>query len=79
VRVCSCRHTYMANARAYVKTYEDHSKMSALTQFDMHQELGSIEVSGKTALPWLAVDIDFGVNGTERVSEKDNFSVHSAT
>ena len=38
------KHTYMANARAYVRTYEDHSKMSALTQFDMHQELGSIEV-----------------------------------
>jgi glucosyl-3-phosphoglycerate synthase len=38
------KHTYMANARTYVKTYEDHSKMNALTQFDMHQELGSIEV-----------------------------------
>lgn len=38
------KHTYMANARTYVKTYEDHSKMNALHQFDMHQELGSIEV-----------------------------------
>jgi glucosyl-3-phosphoglycerate synthase len=38
------KHTYMANARAYVKTYEDQSKMSALSQFDMHQELASIEV-----------------------------------
>jgi glucosyl-3-phosphoglycerate synthase len=38
------KHTYMANARAYVKTYEDYSKMNTLTQFDMHQELGSIEV-----------------------------------
>jgi glucosyl-3-phosphoglycerate synthase len=38
------KHTYMANARAYVKTYEDYSKMNSLHQFDMHQELGSIEV-----------------------------------
>ena len=38
------KHTYMANARGYVKTYEDYSKMNTLTQFDMHQELGSIEV-----------------------------------
>ena len=38
------KHTYMANARTYVKTYEDHSKMNALHQFDMHQELGSIEL-----------------------------------
>jgi glucosyl-3-phosphoglycerate synthase len=34
----------MANARALVKTYEDYSKMNALSQFDMHQELASIEV-----------------------------------
>ncbi len=38
------KHTYMANARAYVKTYEDYSNMNSLRQFDMHQELGSIEV-----------------------------------
>jgi len=38
------KHTYMANARAYVKTYEDYSKMNSFRQFDMHQELGSIEV-----------------------------------
>ena len=38
------KHTYMANARTYVKTYEDHSKMNSQHQFDMHQELGSIEV-----------------------------------
>jgi glucosyl-3-phosphoglycerate synthase len=38
------KHTYMANARGYVKTYEDYSKMNSLRQFDMHQELGSIEM-----------------------------------
>jgi len=38
------KHTYMANARAYVKTYEDFSKMSSLQHFDMHQELGAIEI-----------------------------------
>jgi glucosyl-3-phosphoglycerate synthase len=38
------RHTYLANARGYVKTYEDHSTMNRLQQFDMHQELAAIEV-----------------------------------
>ena len=38
------KHTYMANARSYVKTYEDFSKMTGLHHFDMHQELGAIEI-----------------------------------
>ncbi len=38
------KHTYMANARAFVRTYEDFSKMNGLHGFDMHQELGAIEV-----------------------------------
>jgi glucosyl-3-phosphoglycerate synthase len=38
------KHTYMANARSLVKTFEDHSKMNGLLKFDMHQELASIEI-----------------------------------
>jgi glucosyl-3-phosphoglycerate synthase len=37
------KHTYMANARSYVRIYEAYSKMNSLQQFDLHRELGAIE------------------------------------
>lgn len=38
------KHTYLANARACVRTYEAYAQMNSLTRFDRHQELGLIEV-----------------------------------
>jgi len=38
------KHTYLANARSYVRIYEAHSEMNSLPKFDRHQELGLIEV-----------------------------------
>jgi len=38
------KHTYLANARAYVRVYESYAQMNALTKFDRHQELGLIEL-----------------------------------
>ena len=37
------KHTYMANARGYVRIYEAYSKMNNLQQFDLHRELRAIE------------------------------------
>jgi len=37
------KHTYLATARAYVRTYEAYCKMNNLRQFDLHRELGVIE------------------------------------
>ena len=37
------KHTYLANARAYVLTYEAFADMNNLRQFDQHQELAIIE------------------------------------
>jgi glucosyl-3-phosphoglycerate synthase len=38
------KHTYLANARAYVRVYESYAQMNALMKFDRHQELGLIEL-----------------------------------
>ena len=38
------KHTYLANARAYVHIYESYAEMNSLKRFDRHQELGLIEV-----------------------------------
>jgi glucosyl-3-phosphoglycerate synthase len=38
------KHTYLANARAYVRVYESYAQMNALAKFDRHQELGLIEL-----------------------------------
>jgi glucosyl-3-phosphoglycerate synthase len=38
------KHTYLANARSYVRIYESHAEMNSLLKFDRHQELGLIEV-----------------------------------
>ncbi|NWG12893.1 MAG: glucosyl-3-phosphoglycerate synthase [Acidobacteria bacterium] len=38
------KHTYLANARAYVHTYEAFADMNNLQQFDQHQELAIIEL-----------------------------------
>lgn len=37
------KHTYLANARSYVRIYESHAEMNSLPKFDRHQELGLIE------------------------------------
>jgi glucosyl-3-phosphoglycerate synthase len=37
------KHTYLANARGYVRIYESHAEMNSLQKFDRHQELGLIE------------------------------------
>jgi glucosyl-3-phosphoglycerate synthase len=37
------KHTYIAHARSYVRTYEAHAEMNSLPKYDRHQELGSIE------------------------------------
>lgn len=37
------KHTYLANARSYVRIYESHAEMNSLLKFDRHQELGLIE------------------------------------
>ncbi|MCW5554268.1 MAG: glucosyl-3-phosphoglycerate synthase [Verrucomicrobiae bacterium] len=38
------KHTYLANARSYVRIYESHAEMNSLPKFDRHQELGYIEL-----------------------------------
>jgi glucosyl-3-phosphoglycerate synthase len=38
------KHTYLANARSYVRIYESYAEMNSLQKFDRHQELGLIEV-----------------------------------
>ena len=38
------KHTYLANARGYVRIYESYAEMNSLQKFDRHQELGLIEV-----------------------------------
>jgi glucosyl-3-phosphoglycerate synthase len=38
------KHTYLANARSCVRTYESYAEMNSLPKFDRHQELGLIEV-----------------------------------
>ena len=38
------KHTYLANARSYVRIYESFAEMNNLQKFDRHQELGLIEV-----------------------------------
>jgi glucosyl-3-phosphoglycerate synthase len=38
------KHTYLANARAYVRVYESYAQMNALAKFDRHHELGLIEL-----------------------------------
>jgi glucosyl-3-phosphoglycerate synthase len=38
------KHTYLANARSYVRIYEACADMNGLPKFDRHQELGSIEL-----------------------------------
>ena len=38
------KHTYLANARGYVRIYESYAEMNSLNKFDRHQELGLIEV-----------------------------------
>ena len=38
------KHTYLANARGFVRTYESYAEMNSLQKFDRHQELGLIEV-----------------------------------
>ena len=38
------KHTYLANARGYVRIYESYAEMNSLRKFDRHQELGLIEV-----------------------------------
>jgi glucosyl-3-phosphoglycerate synthase len=37
------KHTYLANARSFVRIYEMHSEMNNLPKFDRHRELGLIE------------------------------------
>ena len=37
------KHTYLANARSYVRIYESFAEMNNLQKFDRHQELGLIE------------------------------------
>ena len=48
------KHTYLANARGYVRIYESYAKMNSLQKFDRHQELGLIEVFAG------ALDMAFG-------------------
>jgi glucosyl-3-phosphoglycerate synthase len=38
------KHTYLANARSYVRIYESYAEMNSLQKFDRHLELGLIEV-----------------------------------
>lgn len=38
------KHTYLANARGYVRIYEAYADMNNLLKFDRHQELGLIEL-----------------------------------
>ena len=38
------KHTYLANARGYIRIYESYAEMNSLQKFDRHQELGLIEV-----------------------------------
>jgi glucosyl-3-phosphoglycerate synthase len=38
------KHTYLANARGYVRIYEAYAEMNNLQKFDRHQELGLIEI-----------------------------------
>jgi glucosyl-3-phosphoglycerate synthase len=38
------KHTYLANARGYVRIYESYAEMNSLQKFDRQQELGLIEV-----------------------------------
>lgn len=38
------KHTYLAHARGYVRTYEAYAEMNSLTKYDRHQELGAIEL-----------------------------------
>lgn len=38
------KHTYLANARSFVRIYESHAEMNSLPRFDRHQELGLIEI-----------------------------------
>ena len=38
------KHTYLVNARGYVRIYESYAEMNGLKKFDRHQELGLIEV-----------------------------------
>lgn len=38
------KHTYLANARSYVRIYESFAEMNSLRNFDRHQELRLIEV-----------------------------------
>jgi glucosyl-3-phosphoglycerate synthase len=40
------KHTYLANARSYVRSYESFAEMNSLQKLDRHQELGLIEVFG---------------------------------
>jgi glucosyl-3-phosphoglycerate synthase len=42
------KHTYLANARSYVRVYEASAEMNNLTKFDRHQELGYIETFAGT-------------------------------
>ena len=42
------KHTYLANARSYVRIYESYAEMNGLQKFDRHQELGLIEVFAGT-------------------------------
>jgi glucosyl-3-phosphoglycerate synthase len=42
------KHTYLANARSYVRVYEAIAEMNNLTKFDRHQELGYIETFAGT-------------------------------
>ncbi|MBE7500451.1 MAG: glucosyl-3-phosphoglycerate synthase [Verrucomicrobiales bacterium] len=37
------KHTYLANARSFVRIYESHAEMNSLPKFDRHLELGLIE------------------------------------
>ncbi len=38
------KHTYLVNARSYIRIYEAYAEMNSLKKFDRHQELGMIEV-----------------------------------
>jgi len=42
------KHTYLANARSYVRVYEASAEMNNLSKFDRHQELGYIETFAGT-------------------------------
>jgi len=42
------KHTYLANARSFVRIYEASAEMNNLVKFDRHQELGLIEVFAGT-------------------------------